>query len=77
MSRRVDRLWRHPVKSLAGEPLENAQLKHDGIAGDRIVHVRGPEGVRTSRRQHRVLGLHGTLDADAAGITTSMGFGGP
>jgi hypothetical protein len=32
------------------------------MAGDRIVRVRGPEGVRTSRRQYRLLGLHGTLD---------------
>src|SRR4030095_1981883 len=35
-----------------------------GIPGDRIVRVRGPEGVRTSRRQYRMLGLHGTLDRD-------------
>ena len=26
------------------------------------MRVRGPEGVRTSRRQYRLLGLHGTLD---------------
>ena len=64
MNLRVDQLWRYPVKSLAGEPLESARITRDGIAGDRIVHVRGPEGVRTSRRQHRMLGLHGTLDAD-------------
>jgi len=36
----------------------------DGIPGDRIVRVRGPEGVRTSRRQYRLLGLSGTLDPD-------------
>ena len=36
----------------------------DGIPGDRLVRVRGPEGVRTSRRQYRLLGLHGTLDHD-------------
>jgi hypothetical protein len=35
-----------------------------GIPGDRIVHVRGPEGVRTSRRQFQLLGLHGTLGED-------------
>jgi uncharacterized protein YcbX len=55
-------LWRYPVKSLAGEPLSTAELRPDGIAGDRIVRVRGPEGVRTSRRQYRMLGLRGTLD---------------
>jgi uncharacterized protein YcbX len=62
MSLFVEQLWRYPVKTLAGERLETAALTAGGIPGDRIVHVRGPEGVRTSRRQHRLLGLHGTLD---------------
>jgi uncharacterized protein len=57
-------LWRYPVKTLAGEPLSTATLGMDGIPGDRIVRVRGPEGVRTSRRQYRLLGLHGTLGPD-------------
>jgi uncharacterized protein YcbX len=61
---RVERLWRYPVKSLAGEALESAELTGDGIPGDRVVQVRGPEGVRTSRRQHRMLGLRGTLGPD-------------
>ncbi len=64
MALRVDGLWRYPVKSLAGEALESARLTATGIPGDRIVHVRGPEGVRTSRRQHLMLGLKGTLGAD-------------
>ena len=58
----VAQLWRYPVKSLAGEPLSRAEIGHEGISGDRIVRVRGPEGVRTSRRQYRLLGLRGTLD---------------
>lgn len=62
MSLFVEQLWRYPVKTLAGERLESAEITANGIPGDRIVHVRGPEGVRTSRRQHRLLGLHGTLD---------------
>ena len=62
MSLSVEQLWRYPVKTLAGERLTSAELTGNGIPGDRIVHVRGPEGVRTSRRQHRLLGLHGTLD---------------
>lgn len=62
MSLFVEQLWRYPVKTLAGERLETAELTANGIPGDRIVHVRGPEGVRTSRRQHHLLGLHGTLD---------------
>jgi uncharacterized protein YcbX len=61
---RVEGLWRYPVKSLAGEPVRLAELTTTGMPGDRIVHVRGPEGVRTSRRQHRMLGLRGTLGPD-------------
>ncbi len=60
----VAELWRYPVKTLAGERLDSADLTRDGVAGDRLVHVRGPEGVRTSRRHHRLLGLHGTLAED-------------
>ena len=60
----VARLWRYPVKTLAGEEIAEAILTLGGIPGDRIVHVRGPEGVRTSRRHFQLLGLRGTLDAD-------------
>jgi len=63
MALRVAQLWRYPVKSLAGERLSTTELGLEGIPGDRIVRVRGPEGVRTSRRQYRLLGLRGTLDA--------------
>jgi uncharacterized protein YcbX len=56
-------LWRYPVKSLAGESMGEALLRSNGVPGDRVVVVRGPEGVRTSRRQFHLLGLKGTLDA--------------
>ena len=62
MSFYVAELWRYPVKSLAGERLSSTTISPDGMAGDRIVRVRGPEGVRTSRRHYRLLGLRGTLD---------------
>jgi uncharacterized protein len=62
MSFYVAGLWRYPVKSLAGEQVSSTTLSPDGMAGDRIVRVRGPEGVRTSRRHYRLLGLRGTLD---------------
>lgn len=64
MTLRLEGLWRYPVKTLAGEPLEMAELTAGGIPRDRIVHVRGPEGVRTSRRHYRLLGLQGALDPD-------------
>src|SRR5882672_12330757 len=59
----IQSLWRYPVKSLAGERVPTTTLRPDGMAGDRIVRVRGPEGVRTSRRHYRLIGLRGTLDA--------------
>ena len=72
MALRVDAIWRYPVKSLAGEPLSVAELTPSGIAGDRIVHVRGPEGIRTSRRYHRLLGLEGTLSATGDALVNGM-----
>ena len=64
MSLTVAALWRYPVKTLGGEALDVADLTTNGIVGDRVVHVRGPEGVRTSRRHHRLLGLHAVFGAD-------------
>jgi uncharacterized protein YcbX len=72
MTLRIDGLWRYPVKTLAGEPVQEAELTANGIPGDRIVHVRGPEGVRTSRRQHRLLGLKGTLGPDGQPLVNGM-----
>jgi uncharacterized protein YcbX len=57
-------LWRYPVKTLAGEAIREALVTADGIPGDRIVHVRGPEGLRTSRRHYKLIGLHGSLGDD-------------
>jgi uncharacterized protein len=55
-------LWRYPVKTLAGELLSTAAIGFNGIPGDRVVWVIGPEGVRTSRRHYRLLGLRGALN---------------
>jgi uncharacterized protein YcbX len=60
----VAELWRFPVKSLAGEQLDDADIGDRGIPGDRLVWVCGPEGVRTARRHHQLLGLRGTLGPD-------------
>jgi hypothetical protein len=64
MTLHVAGLWRYAVKTLAGEQLVAAAIGADGIPGDRIVRVRGPEGVRTSRRHYQLLGLRGTLGPD-------------
>lgn len=65
-------LWRYPVKSLAGERLERAELTARGIPGDRLVWVRGPEGVRTSRRHYRLLGLRASLSADGEPLVNGL-----
>jgi uncharacterized protein YcbX len=70
----VAALWRYPVKTLAGEPIETAELTHFGIPGDRVVQVRGPEGVRTSRRHHRLLGLHATLGSDGEPLINGLAW---
>jgi uncharacterized protein YcbX len=59
---RVAELWRYPVKSMAGESLERAELRADGIAGDRVVQVRDARGkVITSRSHPRLLGHRAIL----------------
>jgi uncharacterized protein YcbX len=45
MALNVAGLWRYSIKTLAGEALQSAELTPGGLRYDRIVHVRGPEGV--------------------------------
>lgn len=68
MSLTVGALWRYPVKSFGGESLDTAEVTRRGFVGDRVVHVRGPEGIRTSRRYHNLLGLHAVLGPDGEPI---------
>jgi uncharacterized protein YcbX len=77
MTLTVGALWRYPVKTLAGERLDTAELTTNGIVGDRIVHVRGPEGVRTSRRHHNLLGLHATLGPDGEPLVDGRPWNSP
>ena len=51
-------LWRYPVKSMAGEPLQEAALGDFGVAGDRLVQVRDPDGQIATARSHPGLLLH-------------------
>ncbi|MGH9815298.1 MAG: MOSC domain-containing protein [Candidatus Acidiferrales bacterium] len=61
---RVAEIWRYPVKSMAGERLDEAELRADGIPGDRIYQVRRADGRIVDARAHpRMLGLHPTLGA--------------
>jgi uncharacterized protein YcbX len=58
-------IWRYPVKSMRGEPLDAAQLSSDGVYGDRLVQVFDPRGRLITARTHpALLGHQGTLNAD-------------
>jgi uncharacterized protein YcbX len=58
----VKEIWRYPVKSMAGELLQRAQVSRAGIAGDRVVQVVNAQGrMVTARRYPRLLGFAATL----------------
>lgn len=62
---RVAELWRYPVKSMAGERLDRAEIGPEGIAGDRVIQVRDERGrILTSRTRPLLLGHRATLGAD-------------
>ncbi len=77
MSFYVAGLWRYPVKSLAGERLPMTTVTTDGVSFDRLVQVRGPEGVRTSRRHYRLLGLRGTVDSHGRALVDGHAWDSP
>lgn len=61
----VAELWRYPVKSMAGERLEAAVVRRDGIVGDRLVQVRDQRGrCVTSRTRPGLLAHKGTFGDD-------------
>jgi uncharacterized protein YcbX len=62
---KVLELWRYPVKTMAGEQLDDATVGPLGIEGDRVVHVKDARGrVLTSRSHPRFLGHKGSLGVE-------------
>jgi uncharacterized protein YcbX len=59
----VAEIWRYPVKSMAGEPLDAARILPTGIDGDRVVHVEADGRIVTARTHPRLLGHRATLGA--------------
>jgi uncharacterized protein len=57
-------IWRYPVKSMAGESLEEAELTRAGVEGDRLVQVRLDGRVVTSRTRPRLLGHRARFGPD-------------
>ena len=58
----IEEIWRYPVKSMAGESLENAHLTEAGVAGDRVIQVRNAAGrIMTARTRPLLLRHRATL----------------
>jgi uncharacterized protein len=61
----VAELWRYPLKSMGGEPLDACELTTDGIPGDRVVHVEDDRGrVITARTKPKLLGHAARIGPD-------------
>ena len=59
-------LWRYPVKSLQGEPLDAARVERDGVFGDRRWGIRDQRTGRilTARRRPELLGACASYHGD-------------
>ena len=68
-------LWRYPVKSLQGEPMDAARVEADGVAGDRRWGIRDQRTGRilTARRRPELLGASATYGGDEPVITLPDG----
>ena len=68
-------VWRYPVKSLQGEPLDEARLEADGLLGDRRWGIRDQRTGRilTARRRPELLTAVGAYDGDLPVITLPDG----
>jgi uncharacterized protein YcbX len=69
---RLGQIWRYPVKSMAGEQLDQAVLGDDGVPGDRLVQVFDGRRFVTARSRHRLLGLHATLSDDGVALVDGV-----
>jgi hypothetical protein len=75
---KVTKIWRYPVKTMAGEELQRGRLGPLGIDGDRVVHVEDSEGrVITSRSHPRFLGHKGSQGIDGAPLVDGRPWNSP
>src|SRR5947209_12029575 len=59
----IAQLWRYPVKSMAGEPLQATALTAAGIPGDRVLYVLDSRGeILSARTKPRLLGHRAAID---------------
>jgi MOSC domain-containing protein len=70
---RLSEIWRFPVKSMAGERLAAAELRRDGIEGDRLVQAWDErDRIVTARTRSRLLGLRAVLADDGQPLVDGL-----
>jgi len=75
---RLAEIWRYPVKSMAGERLAAAELRPDGIEGDRVVQAWDERGrLLTARTHPGLLGHRGTIAQDGAPLVDGLPWADP
>jgi uncharacterized protein YcbX len=73
----VKSLWRYPIKSLGGEPLSSAELTRDGVAGDRLVHIRNFRGPLTGRSRNQLLTIPAATGDDGRPLIAGHAWDSP
>lgn len=75
MIARVAKLWRYPVKSLRGESLGQADVRLDGFAGDRLVHIRERGGrLVTARSYPQLLGVQASIGGSGEPLINGLAW---
>ena len=73
----ISELWRYPVKSMAGERLEAADLTRDGIAVDRLAMVVRDGRILTARSHPHLLGHKGGIAPDGSPTIDGLPWNAP
>ncbi len=70
---RVTQVWLYPVKSLAGTSVTSAEVRAEGLAGDRARTVVDETGRPVRPKDAPALARLSPVDADAATVSAALG----